>query len=164
VKYGGRLETNTRRSGAIKSLNMSYGLGLQAGYRLMLWNISPNDNASQMTRHNAVLKVSMTGCANVNYVCMNACGMTEHRLEDELQTQYQDIDGALEKLTYILTSSKVIIIKSVEPSTASQGVETWHRAVNARTKQIMEAIYWDGVTYYTVCTKRTTLRKKKSDI
>jgi hypothetical protein len=44
VKYGGRLETNKWRNGAIKSLILSLALGFQAACRL-LWNISPNDKA-----------------------------------------------------------------------------------------------------------------------
>jgi hypothetical protein len=40
VKYGGRLEANKRRNGAIKSLILSLALGFQTACRL-LWNTPP---------------------------------------------------------------------------------------------------------------------------
>jgi HIV Tat-specific factor 1 len=74
-------------------------------------------------------------------------GIPENRLEDEIQAYCQE-HGQLEKITCI-SKTKVVIIKFVEPTAASQAVQAWHGMINKRTKQAMEAVYWDGVTDYT---------------
>jgi hypothetical protein len=74
-------------------------------------------------------------------------GIPENQLEDELQAYCVD-HGPVEKITTI-DKTKVVIIKFVEPIAASKALQAWHGSVNERTKQKLEAIYWDGVTDYT---------------
>ena len=74
-------------------------------------------------------------------------GIPENRLEDEIHAYCQE-HGQVEKITCI-EKSKVVIIKFTEPAAASKAVEAWHGKLNERTKQKMEAVYWDGVTDYT---------------
>jgi RNA recognition motif-containing protein len=71
----------------------------------------------------------------------------ENRLEDEIHDLCKE-HGQVEKITCI-EKTKVVIIKFSEPTAASNAIEAWHGKRNERTKQKIEAIYWDGVTDYT---------------
>jgi hypothetical protein len=86
-------------------------------------------------------------------------GIPENQLEDELQAYCVD-HGPVEKITTI-DKTKVVIIKFVEPIAASKALQAWHGSVNERTKQKLEAIYWDGVTDYTEGTHEAVEEEEK---
>ena len=74
-------------------------------------------------------------------------GIPEDRLEDVLYETCQEY-GSIEKITSIF-KSQVVIVKFAEPIVASAALQALNGSPNPRTKQKMEAIYWDGVTDYT---------------
>jgi len=74
-------------------------------------------------------------------------GIPEENLEDVLYESFQEF-GSIEKITCI-SKTKVVIIKYIEPIAASAALQSLNGSPNPRTKETMEAIYWDGVTDYT---------------
>ena len=74
-------------------------------------------------------------------------GIPEDRLEDVLYETCQEY-GSIEKITCI-SKTRVVIVKFAEPIAASAALQALNGSPNPRTKQKMEAIYWDGVTDYT---------------
>jgi len=74
-------------------------------------------------------------------------GIPEDKIEDVLHETCQEF-GPIGKITCI-SKTRVVIIKFVEPIAASAALKAINGSPNPRTKQKMEAIYWDGVTDYT---------------
>ncbi len=74
-------------------------------------------------------------------------GIPEEELEDVLYESFQEF-GSIEKITCISKTS-VVIVKYIEPVAASAALQSLNGSPNPRTKETMEAIYWDGVTDYT---------------
>lgn len=74
-------------------------------------------------------------------------GIPENTLEDVLHEKLEQY-GQVEKITAI-TKTQVVIVKYVEPISASEALEALHGSENPNSKQTMQAIYWDGVTDYT---------------
>ena len=74
-------------------------------------------------------------------------GIPEEKLESVLDEAFQKF-GSIEKITCI-SKTRVVIVKYVEPIAASSAMESLNGSQNPRTKDTIEAIYWDGVTDYT---------------
>ena len=74
-------------------------------------------------------------------------GIPDDELEDVLYESCQEF-GSIEKITCI-SKTRVVIVKFVEPIAASAALQAFNGSPNPRTKEKMEAIYWDGVTDYT---------------
>jgi hypothetical protein len=74
-------------------------------------------------------------------------GIPEEKLEDVLYESFQKF-GSIEKITCI-SKTRVVIVKYVEPIAASTALQALNGSPNPRTKEKIEAIYWDGVTDYT---------------
>lgn len=74
-------------------------------------------------------------------------GIPEEKLEEVLHESLQEF-GPIEKITCISKTS-VVLVKYAEPTAASAALQSLNGSPNPRTKEIMEAIYWDGVTDYT---------------
>ena len=74
-------------------------------------------------------------------------GIPEEKLEDVLYESFQKY-GSIEKITCI-SKTDVVIVKFVEPVAASAALKSLNGSPNPRTKETIEAIYWDGVTDYT---------------
>ncbi len=74
-------------------------------------------------------------------------GIPEEKLEGVLYESFQEF-GSIEKITCI-SRTKVVIVKFAEPIAASAALQSLNGSPNPRTKERMEAIYWDGVTDYT---------------
>lgn len=83
-------------------------------------------------------------------------GIPERHWEDTIQQYIQGLDAdtnntnpiEVEKITCV-AKKRVVLLKFVEPSSASLAVEKWHRQPNDSGVAQIEAVYWDGVTDYT---------------
>lgn len=74
-------------------------------------------------------------------------GISDEKLEEVLHETFQEF-GSIEKITCI-SKTRVVIVKYVEPIAASTALKALNGSQNPRTKENMEALYWDGVTDYT---------------
>mmetsp|Transcript_23105 Transcript_23105/g.54616 ORF Transcript_23105/g.54616 Transcript_23105/m.54616 type:complete len:577 (-) Transcript_23105:269-1999(-) len=74
-------------------------------------------------------------------------GIPEENLEATLYESLQKY-GPIEKITCI-SKTRVVIVKYVEPIAASTAIQGLNGSPNARTREKIEAIYWDGVTDHT---------------
>lgn len=75
-------------------------------------------------------------------------GIPEADWESTIQEHCKELDANVEKITCI-SKTKVVIVKFVEPTAASQAVDTWNGKRNTSAHIAIEALYWDGVTDYT---------------
>ena len=88
-------------------------------------------------------------------------GIPEEKLEETLYESLQEF-GPIEKITCISKTS-VVIVKYAEPTAASAALQSLNGSPNPRTKEIMEAIYWDGVTDYTTVAGDAEKEKEEED-
>eukprot|EP00934_Nitzschia_sp_Nitz4_P008080 Nitzschia sp. Nitz4//scaffold85_size83877//21723//23558//NITZ4_005222-RA/size83877-processed-gene-0.137-mRNA-1//-1//CDS//3329559116//8070//frame0 len=75
-------------------------------------------------------------------------GVEEAKWEEAIQGYCDELGAAVEKITCI-SKTKVVIVKFVEPTAASDAVEAWNGKMNEVANVSMKALYWDGVTDYT---------------
>ena len=83
-------------------------------------------------------------------------GIPEADWESVIQEYCQELDAPVENITCI-SKTKVVIVKFIEPTAASEAVEAWNGKVNPTSSsrhqgggvRKIEAFYWDGVTDYT---------------
>ncbi len=75
-------------------------------------------------------------------------GILEADWESMIQKYCTELDANVEKITCI-SKTKVVIVKFVEPTAASQAVEAWNGKLNTTAQVAIDAFYWDGVTDYT---------------
>lgn len=76
-------------------------------------------------------------------------GVPESDWETKIQDYCKELDAEIEKITCI-SKNKVVIAKFFEPPVASAAVEAWNGKLNPVTRKPMVALYWDGVTDYTM--------------
>ena len=79
-------------------------------------------------------------------------GIPENKLESVIYGKLEEF-GTIEKIT-VIESTKVVIIKFVEPTAASEAVSALNDStnqanINKSTNRPIQAMYWDGVTDYT---------------